>query len=429
MRTLQKRVQPSGLQDPQPSLSLSPTSDDQGIHTVLSPLSIQKPKQLLSATPPNHDSQDLLNMPYQESPIHPSAKQSTQRTPELHSFSSPDPISFLPLIATSIVRHPGHAEGGMKLRTRSPNTLSHNGTHGEHKPHLSSQSNPSSRSPPFPPSPTPYPESTPLRTSTDPLHDLTNDTSSRSLRGYGFERQTEDTSRHSRIAPSLLGTPAFRPEPLSPPPQFQEQEQNESCASSPLTLPPASPTDNQSINPELTLNHADEQQSRPTEIPQDVDPSCRKYSLRNRSAKQLNPFQYDKRLYTRLLKSVPEAIVKDPNQGRHGRRDRYEEAEEDAEIFEPDAEDDEEEQWRLRQKRKEERQRHRERQKVVDARLREMGIVFLSDDNGDEIHDIAISDDQAKFPEKRGKKRKRESRPHRFPMQIPMDNERVSAIL
>ena len=143
----------------------------------------------------------------------------------------------------------------------------------------------------------------------------------------------------------------------------------------------------------------------PIIIPSDPGPLHRKYSLRHRSAKQLNPFQYDKRLYKRQLQGMPEAIVKDPTLGRTGRKERYRgEGEDDWEQEEdPGPEGNENEEWRARERRNE-KQLEREAQ---DAKMRRFGIRLASSED-ETLKDISRTDALWKEGQIiRGKKRKR----------------------
>lgn len=164
----------------------------------------------------------------------------------------------------------------------------------------------------------------------------------------------------------------------------------------------------------------------PILVPLDPEPQHRTYSLRHRSAKQLNPFEYEKRQYKRQLRGMPEAIVKDPNLRRGGRRERYDgEGQNDWDQAGADADENEEfmdTEWRAREKRRE-KQLERE---ALKANLLELGIVLESSE--DDVVLGGMSGDDA--PQKegqitRGKKRKKRLRVHRFPMATELENSQV----
>lgn len=188
---------------------------------------------------------------------------------------------------------------------------------------------------------------------------------------------------------------------------------------SPLTPPPPS----QPSSPRISPFHS----PSPIINPLDLDPQHRKYSLRNRSAKQLNPFEYDKRQYKRLLRDIPEAIVKDPNLGggRGGRKQQHcEEGEHDWEQGEgdADAEGDGDEEWRAQEKRREKQLRR----EALEARMGEFGIDLESPEEDDVSLDIGGADDQpAEGGNMRGKKRKRRRKVQEFPMVAELENQQV----
>lgn len=74
----------------------------------------------------------------------------------------------------------------------------------------------------------------------------------------------------------------------------------------------------------------------------------RRYSLRNRQPRQLNPYEYDKRMYKMQLSRIPEAIVKvvspPKKPGEHGHGHKSREAEEDDFIAQDETEESQE-QW------------------------------------------------------------------------------------
>ena len=84
----------------------------------------------------------------------------------------------------------------------------------------------------------------------------------------------------------------------------------------------------------------------------------RRYSLRTRQARQLNPYQYDKALYKQQLKSNPEAIVSvlSPTRRRRGSPKQHESERgsgSEAEVEPAEEEDREEERfWRRLEKRR-----------------------------------------------------------------------------
>ncbi|KAF8524175.1 Mus7/MMS22 family-domain-containing protein [Gautieria morchelliformis] len=217
---------------------------------------------------------------------------------------------------------------------------------------------------------------------------------------------------HSSDFPSMQSSRS--PAPLAtnsnPPPSLEFQ-------SSVLPLTQPSP----SRNPLTSPSNPSPSPASLVVIPPDPEPHQRTYSLRHRSAKQLNPFQYDKQQYKNQLRGVPEAIVKDPNMdgGRGGRKERYrQQGETYLERGEVDADDE----WRAREKRRE-KQLERE---ALDAKLREYGISESSED-GEVLMEPDVVDQQGEGDHLRGKKRRRRLRIQEFPMAAELKNTRASS--
>ncbi|KAF8579909.1 hypothetical protein K439DRAFT_1394210 [Ramaria rubella] len=186
-------------------------------------------------------------------------------------------------------------------------------------------------------------------------------------------------------------------------------KQNYPCSSmSPLTPPPALPRQASYIALSPSPGPTQGTALSPIVIPPDPEPPGRAYSLRRRSAKQLNPFEYDRRRYKHQLRSMPEAIVKDPNldDTRGARKDRYrEETRRDSKHIEEDGNDDEDDEWHARETR---RDRRRERE-AQDAKMRELGIELMSpEDEHDVLEKVSISTDKhGEESRPKGRKRKR----------------------
>jgi len=178
-------------------------------------------------------------------------------------------------------------------------------------------------------------------------------------------------------------------------------------------------------------DHAEPLRTKETiEIPPDTDAPNRKYSLRNRSAKQLKPFEYEKRQYKHLLRAVPEAIVKDPSaSGMHsGRRRRYE-GEEDATQIELEGEEEDVDVQREKERRRQIRLGKQKAQENRTVILREFGITLSESEEEDGVGAIQVSQDGANTDfSPRGKKRKREHKPKDFPMPARKEAREVSGI-
>ncbi|GJJ11453.1 hypothetical protein Clacol_005686 [Clathrus columnatus] len=159
-------------------------------------------------------------------------------------------------------------------------------------------------------------------------------------------------------------------------------------------------------------------------IPPDI--TSRKYSLRNRSAKQLNPFEYDKRQYKQLLRHLPEAIVRRTllggDHGEHRREHHGEDQDDDwMESQNVDSRELDESQVRQEQQNEEAKRLRRERRRIADELMKELNLTLPSSDD-----DLPMTVEFEKQPkltvnnnaqEHRGRKRKRTFRP--FPLRIP----------
>ena len=171
------------------------------------------------------------------------------------------------------------------------------------------------------------------------------------------------------------------------------------------SLPPSSPTrspheeDNtpsraQSHSPRPSqvnsspTHNAEAAPSRISTPPADfVDPgspnggdATRRYSLRTRQARQLNPYKYDKHMYKRQLRGIPEAIVKLTSPRRKSRHEGHGDWNDDNPIQE--TQDDE---WRAEEgelEDEESQQKANRRRRSSDAQERWISSMFdLGDDS------------------------------------------------
>ncbi|KIJ61984.1 hypothetical protein HYDPIDRAFT_30806, partial [Hydnomerulius pinastri MD-312] len=131
--------------------------------------------------------------------------------------------------------------------------------------------------------------------------------SQRSPEPSGSGPRANDKELSSPLTPS--SSPAHLAQPRSPSP-------DELQLISPLRRPRKPPTPSPQPQPQpqpsilpLPPPVPPTQADAPPVIPEDPEPFNR-YSLRRREARQLNPYAYDKILYTRQMRSNPDAIVK-----------------------------------------------------------------------------------------------------------------------
>lgn len=189
------------------------------------------------------------------------------------------------------------------------------------------------------------------------------------------------------------------------------------------------PRDRRSLSRALSVDNVDLQRRKTTPselgrrnsnlphsiIPLDPDPPSRKYSLRDRSAKQLNPFEYDKRQYQRLLRHMPEAIVRRTLFG--GSHKVHREDQDDDWVESQNIEEEETQVQEVHQNEKERREQRRQ----MDQLLRDLNLtVPSSDDDLDSISSELEKERNTTHPNdaqgSRGKKRKRTIRS--FPLKI-----------
>ncbi|KIJ55206.1 hypothetical protein M422DRAFT_199301 [Sphaerobolus stellatus SS14] len=209
------------------------------------------------------------------------------------------------------------------------------------------------------------------------------------------------------------------PQPTSPPAPTSGFFRSES----PLTPPPPSPGASHRHRP---LQVAEDQvaEDDAIEIPPDSEVPIRKYSLRNRNAQQLHPFEYDKRQYRRLMRHNPEAIVKSltasSGYSHSHTKEGYEGGEDDDEgEFGEDEGEDEGEKWRKREAMKEKRREQQRRKERVEELKEKLGIREPTPDEDDEIlENIALSTGNNRESGPRGKKRKRTYMMKDFPVLV-----------
>ena len=261
------------------------------------------------------------------------------------------------------------------------------------------------------------------------------------LDGWTHDGTTHNTCNSPRHPPSLDIHPvptsaraSFSP-PVSPArSQGHTNSHHDPCPSmSPLTPPPPTQLYSHRTSPIPTPSptRASLQPSSPNMIPLDPDPPGRAYSLRHRSAIQLNPFAYEKQMYKRQLKGMPEAIVKEPTARQRGRERHCQEGSEgsggDVHDWEngrgEEGDDGGDEGWRRWEKRREKLRK----KEIVEERMRELGLVLTSSSE-DELLLAAGSGNNLGACAKRGKKRKKTGKVSKFPLATGLKDTAVRDI-
>jgi hypothetical protein len=172
-------------------------------------------------------------------------------------------------------------------------------------------------------------------------------------------------------------------------------------------------------NANLRLDPASSAPDIPPELLEDY--GGRRYSLRTRQARQLNPYKFDKHMYKRQLRGIPEAIVKITSPRRKGHHedwndDNVVQETQDDEWKEPDGEQEDEE--------SQEQPRHRQR-RPSNAEEHPQSRWLLPELNfkDDELPPVPLllGSTVQKKPEntsKHSEKRKQSKKPLKFPLQV-----------
>lgn len=153
-------------------------------------------------------------------------------------------------------------------------------------------------------------------------------------------REGSTSSSKRRLLPSQGSTRSPSPDPLllfTPTTRLgsprSQQAGVSSPTSSPLTPSPSADKDDHDHSPPSPrpspLPGPSQQQQQQPPIPPSVlqelaqeDADQSRYSLRTRNARQINPYQFDSRMYKRQMRANPDAIVKVVSPPRAGRRQR-----------------------------------------------------------------------------------------------------------
>ncbi|KAL5513076.1 hypothetical protein ACEPAH_3474 [Sanghuangporus vaninii] len=204
---------------------------------------------------------------------------------------------------------------------------------------------------------------------TAPLYRMSALGTSRALHGQPLTTRATDSSKQKQQSCGLLSSPALQHKTTS---LGMAPSRDEVNLSSPArhsvvrprfsSLPPSSPSRASSsvINtPHRSVSHSPNRAERSDNIgtkpmlgDSGTDPhsaledhdgmASRRYSLRARQARQLNPYEYDKRLYKQQMKRLPDAIVKVISPHRHAprRTHRHRESGEDDDFIVTDEDDE-----------------------------------------------------------------------------------------
>ncbi|EJD07436.1 uncharacterized protein FOMMEDRAFT_164408 [Fomitiporia mediterranea MF3/22] len=172
--------------------------------------------------------------------------------------------------------------------------------------------------------------------------------------------QLEDELNHESTSLDNVTSDPFSPQPARPSaerPRFSSSPPSSPRAPSLNPSVPqgsryASPGHVGIVQPQSSTGNQDiGNSSRPAGIRESIlqatngeddDINPRRYSLRARQARQLNPYEYDKRLYKQQMKRLPDAIVKVVSPRRHtpGRTHRHRHGSEDNDFIVSENEDE-----------------------------------------------------------------------------------------
>ncbi|OCB85427.1 hypothetical protein A7U60_g7436 [Sanghuangporus baumii] len=204
---------------------------------------------------------------------------------------------------------------------------------------------------------------------TAPLYRMSTLSPSRALHGQPLTTKATDSSEQKQQSCGLLSSPPsqYKTTSLGMAPSRDEVNLSSPARHSVArprfsSLPPSSPsrTSSSVINtPHRSVSHSPNRAERsdnigtkPTLGDSETDlhsaledhdgMASRRYSLRARQARQLNPYEYDKRLYKQQMKRLPDAIVKVISPHRHapGRTHRHRESGEDDDFIVTDEDDE-----------------------------------------------------------------------------------------